>query len=39
MENCLEIQEVFNKNVKNYDEWYEKNKYIYTSGEKFNKNH
>jgi len=31
MENYLQIQEVFNKNVKNYDEWYEKNKYIYLS--------
>jgi ubiquinone/menaquinone biosynthesis C-methylase UbiE len=31
MENYLQIQEVFNKHVKNYDEWYEKNKYIYLS--------
>jgi ubiquinone/menaquinone biosynthesis C-methylase UbiE len=31
MENYLQIQEVFNKNVKNYDEWYEKNTYIYLS--------
>jgi ubiquinone/menaquinone biosynthesis C-methylase UbiE len=31
MENYLQIQEVFNKNVKNYDEWYKKNKYIYLS--------
>jgi len=31
MENCLEIQKVFNKHAKNYDEWYEKNKYIYLS--------